>query len=139
MNDETELCMMLLYCWRTQQRRTPGITSGSRLYYRNDVNSTCKLMVNINIDSDYWRGLNITGTVVTFYNEKCFSEKGIFRLVQLLLNDSQVPLLAIIEIHHLYPFIQKIQRQRTGALRYDFYNIVNSLINISVVLVFNFV
>ena len=36
------------------------------------------------------------------------------------------------------PFIQKIQRQRTGALRYHFYNIVNSLINISVVLAFNF-
>ena len=35
-------------------------------------------------------------------------------------------------------FIQKIQRQRTGALRYNFYNIVNSLINISVALVFNF-
>ena len=36
------------------------------------------------------------------------------------------------------PFIQKIERQRTGALRYHFYNIVNSLINISVVLVLHF-
>ena len=33
--------------------------------------------------------------------------------------NSHVPLLAIITIHHvLIPFIQKIPRQRTGALRY---------------------
>jgi hypothetical protein len=65
MNDEMELRMMLLYCWRTEQRRAPGITSGSRLYYCNDVNSTCKL-VNINIDSDYWRDLNITSLLFFF-------------------------------------------------------------------------
>ena len=74
---------------------------------------------------------------MTFYHQKCFSDKGIFTLVQLLLNDSHVALLAIIAIQHLLIHLLKIQRQRTGALRYHFLNIVNSLINISVALVFN--
>ena len=51
---------MLLYCWRTNRISHVHITSGSRLYYRNDVSSTCKLMVNINMYSDYWHYLNTT-------------------------------------------------------------------------------
>jgi hypothetical protein len=79
--------------------------------------------------------------VVTFYHQKCFSDKGIFRLVQLLLNDSHVPLLAIIAIHHLLIHLFKRFKDKEwvhNALRYHFYNIVNSLTNISVALVFNF-
>ena len=51
---------MLLYCWTTNRISHVHITSGSRLYYRNDVSSTCKLMVNINMYSDYWHDLNTT-------------------------------------------------------------------------------
>ena len=50
--------------------------------------------------------------MVTFYHQKCFSDKGIFTLVQLLLNDSHVALLAIIAIQHLLIHLFKTSKDK---------------------------